>query len=94
MLYSELQFSSDFLKLRNFYYDLVLLEKRPQNCKNKNVEEKLMVSPLKLLPSKCSLPPLIAKIVICLKGAVFEKFVPCGRKREGERTLCWVTQFP
>ena len=31
---------TDFLKLRNFYYDLVLLNRRPQNHKNKNVEEK------------------------------------------------------
>ena len=35
----------DFLKLRNFYSDLLLLNKRPQNHKNKNIEEKLLVGP-------------------------------------------------
>ena len=35
---------TDFLKLRNFYYDLVLLNRRPQNHKNKNVEEILKPS--------------------------------------------------
>ena len=30
---------ADFFKLRNFYYDLVILNRRPQNYKNKNVEE-------------------------------------------------------
>ena len=43
MFYSVLQFQSDFLKLGNFYYDLVLLNRRPLNHKNKNVEEKSLV---------------------------------------------------
>ena len=55
MFYSELQFQSDFLKLRNFYYDLILLNRRPHNHKNKNVKEKL---PRKMLPPKFSLTPL------------------------------------
>ena len=42
---------TDFLKLRKFY-DLVLLDRRPQNHKNKNVEEKLLVP-----QGKWSFPP-------------------------------------
>ena len=34
-----------FFKLRNFYCDLALLKRRPQNHKNKNLEEKLLVPP-------------------------------------------------
>ena len=65
----------DFLKLRNFYYDLVLLNRRPQNHKNKNVEEKSLAPAGKCFPQNSAFSSLLrAKIVIPpLKAAVFEK---------------------
>ena len=53
----------DFLKLRNFYYDLVPLNRIPQNHKIKYVEGKSLILPRQMLPQKCSLPPLWAKLV-------------------------------
>ena len=66
---------TDFVKLRNFYYDLVLLNRRPQNHKNRNVEEKSLALAGKCFPQNAAFFPLLrAKIVIPppLK-AVFEK---------------------
>ena len=39
MFYLVLLFGSDFLKLRNFYYYLELLNGRPQNRNNKKLRE-------------------------------------------------------
>ena len=75
---------TDFFKLRNFYYDLVRLKRRPHNHKNKNVEEKWLDLPGKCFSQNVASPPLKAKTVIP-QGAVFEKFVPSQLK--GRTTL-------
>ena len=56
MFYSGLKLQSDFLKLRNFYYDLVPHNRRWQNHKNKNVEEKPLVPPGKCFPQSVAFP--------------------------------------
>ena len=72
---------TDFLKLRNFYYVLVLLNRRPHNPKNKTVAEISLVPPRPMFPLKCSLPPpLKAKKVTPPQAAVFEKFLPSLQK--------------
>ena len=70
-----------FLKVRYFDYDLVLLNRRQQNHKNKNVEQKLLVFPRQMLPPKCSLHPLRAKIVIPSKKQFLRNFPPAERGR-------------
>ena len=77
----------DFLKLGNFYYDLLLLNRKPQNHKNKNVKQKSLVFQANTFP-KIQPPPLRAKIVIP-QGAVLDKFVSPQQKRETLRRLPW-----
>ena len=53
----------------------VTFSRRPQNHKNINVVEKLLVSPTQIVIIKCSLSSYEKKkIVVHAKAAVFEKF--------------------
>ena len=70
-----------FLKLKNFY-DLGLFKRIPENHKNKNVEEKLLVPSRQMLPPKCSLPRPESKYSHSLQAAVFEEFVTFARQKE------------
>lgn len=83
MFYLVLLFGSDFLKLRNFYYYLELLNGRPQNRNNKNVKGKSLVPSGKCFPQRGACSTLRAKIVIPPQVAAFKKFVsllPVDRK--------------
>ena len=60
----------DFFETKDFY-DLVLLKKRPQNHKNKNVEEKSLVCPRQMLTPKSSLPPLRPKNINSIPRSSF-----------------------
>ena len=64
------------MKLRSFYYDLALLNRRQQNHKNKNVEGKLLVPPGKCFPRSLAILALRARIVIPPKllAAFFSTF--------------------
>ena len=74
---------------------MALLNRRPLNLKNKNVEQKLLVLPYKCFHQNVATPtsplpptphpPLRAKIIIP-QTVVFEKFVAPKQKRG--RTLC------
>ena len=49
---------TDFLKLSHIYYDIVIIIRRPQNHKNRNVEEKSLVPPGKCFPQSIASPLL------------------------------------
>ena len=74
---------NDFLKLRNFYYDLVFLNRRPHNNKNKNVEKKLLVPHANASPKMW---PLRAKTVLPPKQQFLRNSFPPAER--GEDTMC------
>ena len=78
-----------FLRLRNFYYDLILHNRRPKNQKNCWSIQAKCFSQNAASPTESK----IAKLTIPLtpttrQAAVFEKFVPSRRNgRRGEETM-------
>ena len=78
-LIESYNFNLIFLKLRNLYYDLVLLNRRPQNNKKK-CWGKITGPPRQVLPQNVASPHSESKNSHCPQGAVFEKSVSPTKK--------------